>query len=58
MLYTVDSSDATTKVERGGHHPAAGQRNYDKTVDRQRMRAEVKAGVVKHTKKGRQRATR
>ena len=38
VLYTVDASDATTKAQQA-------QRSYDKTVDRQYVRAEV-AGVV------------
>ena len=34
VLYTVDSSDATTKVEQAGITLQQAQRNYDKTVDR------------------------
>ena len=34
VLYTVDSSDATTKVEQAGITLRQAQRNYDKTVDR------------------------
>ena len=41
VLYTVDSSDATTKVEQAGITLQQAQRNYDKTVDRQYVRAEV-----------------
>ena len=49
VLYTVDSSDATTKVEQAGITLQQAQRNYDKTVDRQYVRAEV-AGVVSNLK--------
>ena len=49
VLYTVDSSDATTKVEQAGITLQQAQRNYDKTVDRQYVRAEV-AGVVSSLK--------
>ena len=45
VLYTVDSSDATTKVEQAAITLQQAQRSYDKTVDRQYVRAEV-AGVV------------
>ena len=45
VLYTVDSSDATTKVEQASITLQQAQRSYDKTVDRQYVRAEV-AGVV------------
>ena len=49
VLYTVDSSDATTKVEQAGITLQQAQRNYDKTVDRQYVRAEV-VGVVSSLK--------
>ena len=45
VLYTVDSSDATTKVEQASIALQQAQRSYDKTADRQYVRAEV-AGVV------------
>ena len=45
MLYTVDSSDATTKAEQASIALQQAQRSYDKTADRQYVRAEV-AGVV------------
>lgn len=45
VLYTVDSSDASTKVEQASITLQQAQRSYDKTVDRQYVRAEV-AGVV------------
>ena len=45
VLYTVDSSDATTKAEQASIALQQAQRSYDKTVDRQYIRAEV-AGVV------------
>ena len=44
-LYTVDASDATTKAEQASITLQQAQRSYDKTVDRQYVRAEV-AGVV------------
>ena len=49
VLYTVDSSDATTKVEQASITLQQAQRSYDKTVDRQYVRAEV-AGVVSNLK--------
>ena len=49
VLYTVDSSDATTKVEQASITLQQAQRSYDKTVDRQYVRAEV-AGVVSSLK--------
>lgn len=49
VLYTVDSSDATTKVEQAAITLQQAQRSYDKTVDRQYVRAEV-AGVVSSLK--------
>ena len=45
VLYTVDASDATTKAEQASITLQQTQRSYDKTVDRQYVRAEV-AGVV------------
>ena len=45
VLYTVDSADATTKAEQASIALQQAQRSYDKTVDRQYVRAEV-AGVV------------
>ena len=45
VLYTVDASDATTKAEQASITLQQAQRSYDKTVDRQSVRAEV-AGVV------------
>ena len=49
VLYTVDSSDATTKVEQASITLQQAQRSYDKTVDRQYVRAEVE-GVVSSLK--------
>ena len=45
VLYTVDASDATTKAGQASITLQQAQRSYDKTVDRQYVRAEV-AGVV------------
>ena len=45
VLYTVDASDATTKAEQASITLQQAQRSYDKTADRQYVRAEV-AGVV------------
>ena len=45
VLYTVDASDATTKAEQASITLQQAQRSYDKTVDRQYVRAEV-ASVV------------
>ena len=45
VLYTVDASDATTKAEQASIALQQAQRSYDKTADRQYVRAEV-AGVV------------
>ena len=45
VLYTVDASDATTKAEQAAITLQQAQRSYDKTMDRQYVRAEV-AGVV------------
>ena len=50
VLYTVDSSDATTKVEQAAITLQQAQRSYDKTADRQYVRAEV-AGVQQGTGK-------
>ena len=41
----MDSSDATTKAEQASIALQQAQRSYDKTADRQYVRAEV-AGVV------------
>ena len=49
VLYTVDSSDAATKVEQAFIALQQAQRSYDKTADRQNVRAEV-AGVVSSLK--------
>ena len=49
VLYTVDSSDATTKAEQASIALQQAQRSYDKTADRQYVRAEV-AGVVSSLK--------
>ena len=45
VLYTVDASDATTKAEQASITLQQAQRSYDKSVDRQYVRAEV-ASVV------------
>ena len=45
ILYTLDSSDASTNFEKAEIAMQQAQRSYDKTVDRQYVRAEV-AGVV------------
>ena len=49
VLYTVDSSDAATKVEQASIALQQAQRSYDKTADRQNVRAAV-AGVVSSLK--------
>ena len=49
VLYTVDSSDAATKVEQASIALQQAQRSYDKTADRQNVRAEV-AGIVSSLK--------
>ena len=49
VLYTVDSSDAATKVEQASIALQQAQRSYDKTADRQNVSAEV-AGVVSSLK--------
>ena len=46
VLYTVDASDATTKAEQASITLQQAQRSYDKTVDRQYVRAEVAGGVA------------
>ena len=45
VLYTVDSSDATTKVEQAAITLQQAQRSYDKTADHQYVRAEVDGTV-------------
>ena len=45
ILYTLDSSDASTNFEKAEIAMQQAQRSYDKTADRQYVRAEV-AGVV------------
>ena len=45
VLYTLDSSDASTNFEKAEIAMQQAQRSYDKTADRQYVRAEV-AGVV------------
>ncbi|MGN0708442.1 MAG: efflux RND transporter periplasmic adaptor subunit [Faecalibacterium sp.] len=49
ILYTVDSSDATTNVEKAQIALEQAQRNYQKVVDRQYVRAEV-GGTVSSLK--------
>ena len=49
VLYTIDSSDASTKFEKAEIAMQQAQRSYDKVVDRQYVRAEV-AGVVSSLK--------
>ena len=49
VLYTVDSSDAATKVEQAEISLQQAQRSYDKTADRQYVRADV-AGTVSSLK--------
>ena len=49
VLYTIDSSDASTNLEKASIALQQAQRSYDKTVDRQYVRAEV-AGVVSRLK--------
>ena len=49
VLYTIDSSDASTNLEKASIARQQAQRSYDKTVDRQYVRAEV-AGVVSSLK--------
>ena len=49
VLYTIDSSDASTNFEKAEIAMQQAQRSYDKVVDRQYGRAEV-AGVVSSLK--------
>ena len=49
VLYTIDSSDASTNFEQAEIAMQQAQRSYDKVVDRQYVRAEV-AGVVSSLK--------
>ena len=49
VLYTIDSSDASTNFEKAEIAMQQPQRSYDKVVDRQYVRAEV-AGVVSSLK--------
>ena len=49
VLYTIDSSDASTNFEKAEIAMQQAHRSYDKVVDRQYVRAEV-AGVVSSLK--------
>lgn len=49
VLYTVDSTEAATKLEQAEITLQQTQRSYDKTVDRQYVRAEV-AGTISSLK--------
>ena len=49
VLYTINSSDASTNFEKAEIAMQQAQRSYDKVVDRQYVRAEV-AGVVSSLK--------
>ena len=49
VLYTIDSSDASTNFEKAEIAMQQAQRSYDKVVDRQYVRAEV-AGAVSSLK--------
>ena len=49
VLYTIDSSDASTNFEKAEIAMQQAQRSYDKVVDRQYVRAEV-GGVVSSLK--------
>ena len=49
VLYTIDSSDASTNFEKAEIAMQQAQRSYDKVVDRQFVRAEV-AGTVSSLK--------
>lgn len=49
VLYTIDSSDASTNFEKASIAMQQAQRSYDKVVDRQYVRAEV-AGTVSSLK--------
>lgn len=53
VLYTVDSADAATNVEKAQIALEQAQRNYEKVVDRQYVRAEASGTVsVLKVKKG------
>ena len=45
VLYTIDSSDASTNLEKASIALQQAQRSYDKTVDRQYVRADVDGTV-------------
>ena len=45
VLYTIDSSDASTNLEKASIALQQAQRSYDKTVDRQYVHAEVDGTV-------------
>ena len=45
VLYTLDSSDASTNFEKAEIAMQQAQRSYDKVVDRQYVRAEVDGTV-------------
>ena len=45
VLYTIDSSDASTNLEKASIALQQAQRSYDKTVDRQFVHAEVDGTV-------------
>ena len=45
VLYTIDSSDASTNLEKASIALQQAQRSYDKTVERQYVRAEVDGTV-------------
>ena len=47
VLYTIDSSDASTNLEKASIALQQAQRSYDKTVDRQYVHAEVDGTVSK-----------
>ena len=49
VLYTIDSSDASTNLQKAEIALQQAQRSYDKTVDRQYVRADV-AGTVSSLK--------
>ena len=46
VLYTIDSSDASTNLEKASIALQQAQRSYDKTVDLQYVRAEVDGTVI------------
>ena len=52
VLYTIDSSDASTNLEKASIALQQAQRSYDKTVDRQYVRAEVDGTVSLKVAKG------